>query len=273
MKQPLTLLCVGAHPDDCEINCGGLAALCAERGDEVVLLSVTDGSAGHQSLGRIELAARRAEEARSAAQKIGATSIIMGAIDGELEPSMSNRLRLIQTIRQIAPDLIVTNRSCDYHPDHRYTAQLVNDSCYLLRVPNIAESTPPLSRDPVVMYWYDRFETPNPFVPDIVIDVDPVFSVKRAMIGCHHSQVFEWLPWVDNQGNAAAVSPAERDGWLDAFCERLNRTPLTGPYRELMVQRYDARRGESVRHAEAFRLSEYGHQPSNDELVTLFDGM
>ena len=51
MSEAPALLVVGAHPDDCEITAGGIAALTAARGGRVLLVSLTNGDKGHQTLG------------------------------------------------------------------------------------------------------------------------------------------------------------------------------------------------------------------------------
>ena len=43
----LRIVCFGAHPDDAEYKSGGTAALWAERGHHVLLVSVTNGDIGH----------------------------------------------------------------------------------------------------------------------------------------------------------------------------------------------------------------------------------
>jgi hypothetical protein len=43
----LRIICFGAHPDDCELQAGGTAALWAEKGHHVLFVSVTNGDIGH----------------------------------------------------------------------------------------------------------------------------------------------------------------------------------------------------------------------------------
>ena len=63
----------------------------------------------------------------------------------------------------------------DYHPDHRYTGVLVQDAAYMVAVPNVAPETPALKKNPVFLYFQDRFQRPNPFRPDIAVDITPCF--------------------------------------------------------------------------------------------------
>ena len=58
------VIMIGAHPDDCDEDGGGTAALYAKMGYAVKFLSVTNGDAGHQTMKGKELAKRRYEEAQ-----------------------------------------------------------------------------------------------------------------------------------------------------------------------------------------------------------------
>ena len=49
---------IGAHPDDCDIRCGGLALKYARAGHKVKFLSLCNGNGGHYSLSPDELAKR-----------------------------------------------------------------------------------------------------------------------------------------------------------------------------------------------------------------------
>ena len=181
------ILIIGAHPDDCEVYAGGAAALWRKRGDRVRFVSVTNGNAGHQSVPADVLAARRRGEAEAAARVIGAEHEVLDNDDGALEPTLRVRGELIRLVRRFAPDLLLTHRPNDYHPDHRYTSVLVQDSAFLVTVPKICPDTPHLARNPVIAYLQDDFRKPCPFSPDVAIDVDAVMDRKWAMIDAHAS--------------------------------------------------------------------------------------
>ena len=217
----------------------------ARRGSQIQMLCLTDGSAGHQHLSRSELATRRAAEAARAADLIGAEVRIWEVADGELTPSLDLRARLIADIRHFAPDLLITHRLQDYHPDHRATAQLVQDACYLLRVPNVVPEVAALHRDPVVLGMADFFTRPAPFQADVVLPVDAVFEQVVDLLACHESQVFEWLPFMD--GQEEALRAGDRRDWLTRY---YGRRPAA-----------IARRWAPAHHyAEAFEISEYGRR-------------
>jgi LmbE family N-acetylglucosaminyl deacetylase len=133
----LRVIAFGAHPDDCDGKAGGLAAKYAALGHSVKFVSVTNGDAGHQSEGGGALATRRRKEAQEAGRRIGIEYEVLDNHDGELMPSLEVRKQIIRKIREWRADIVLSPRPNDYHPDHRYTAVLVQDAAYMVVVPNI----------------------------------------------------------------------------------------------------------------------------------------
>ncbi|WP_227378672.1 PIG-L deacetylase family protein [Haladaptatus halobius] len=265
--ETVRVLVVGTHPDDCDFKAGGVACKYADRGEDVLFVSMTNGEAGHHELAGRELVSRRLAEAEASAAVADAEFEAFDVPDGRLQPSLENRNRLIRRIREFRPDLVLTHRPNDYHPDHRYTAQLVRDAAYLVAVPNVCPATPALDRNPVFAYLSDTFERPYPFSPDAVVDIDDAIERKFEMLDCHESQMYEWLPSVEGTLDDVPDDPDARFEWLrdgglphvEALSDVANR------YRDDLVQRYGTD-GEHVRYAEAFEASEYG-RPLTDEVV------
>jgi len=253
----VTILAIGAHPDDCDMLAGGLAALCARAGHDVHFVAATNGDAGHHEMGGAPLARRRLAEARAAAAVVGITYTVLDNHDGELQPTLDNRRAIVGLIRAIKPDLILTHRPNDYHPDHRYTAQLVQDAAYTVTVPGTVALTPHLATNPIFGYMSDCFRRPYPFAPDVAIDIDDVLDQKMSMLHQHTSQVYEWLPFNEERLAEVPATETERRAWLRAryapdFVDVADR------YRSLLTDLYGAEHGGRVRHAEAFEISEYG---------------
>lgn len=250
------VLVVGAHPDDAEIKAGGLAARHADRGNTVRFASVTDGSAGHHELDREDVADRRRTEADRAATVLGAEAETLGVPDGELRPTLDTRERVVRLVRRFDPDLLLTHRPNDYHPDHRYTSRLVQDAAYVVRVPNVCPDTDPLDSDPVICYLSDTFEKPRPFEPDAVVAIDDVLDRKLDALHEHASQVYEWLPWTEDALDSVPEGEPARREWLaEVWGERFRA--VADRHRDALVERY-GERGREVAYAEAFEACEYG---------------
>lgn len=263
------ILVIGAHPDDADIKAGGTAAQWCQRGYVVRLVSLTDGSAGHQTLHGPELARRRKAEADAAAKVIGATYEVLDIPDGRLDDRLDYRNRVIRLIRSFRPDLVVTHRPFDYHPDHRFAGLLVQDASYLLTVPAICPDVTHLQHAPVILYFSDAFRKPCRFEPHVVVDIDAEFERLVAMLHQHVSQFYEWLPF--NGGHLDEVPDGDeaRRGWL---AERMGRrlAPLAGRCRDVLQQSYGPECGGRVRYVEAFEVSEYGAPLDRALLQRLF---
>ena len=132
----MNILMIGAHPDDCDLRCSGLASLYVQAGHRVRFLSMCDGSGGHQTMNRNEIAARRWGETREAAKVIGIEYDVWNIPDCEIQSDLPTRERLIRYIRAFRPDVVFCHRTNDYHADHRASGLLVQEASYLLIVPN-----------------------------------------------------------------------------------------------------------------------------------------
>jgi len=254
------LMVIGAHPDDPELIAAGLAIQMRRKGHKVLFLSMTDGGAGHQTMTREALIERRAGEIKAAASVYDVEYEAFPIPDGTLTPSLENREMLMRRIRSFAPDVIITHRTCDYHPDHRACGQLVMDCAYLLRVPLYCPDAPVPPKNPVILSSYDRFSKPIPFQVDLAVNIDDVFDRKVEGILCHVSQFYEWLPYADNyEGMAEAKTFEEKTELLK---ERMRRryARVADTARHLLP--------EETKYAEAFEWNEYG-APLTEEMIRL----
>ena len=275
MSEALRILCIGAHPDDCDLKVGGLAIKYARLGHKVKFVSLCNGNAGHYQMGGGPLARRRyAETQRSAAiASSGASGSVEYAVldipDCQLYPTMANRDTVIRIIREFRADLVITNRPNDYMADHRYTSQLVQDAAYIVTVPSIVALTPHLSYNPVFAFWSDSFQTPYPFRPCVAVSIDDVIETKLDMLMCHESQFFEWLPYNDNILDQVPQGQAERRSFLARqWLPMMERE--ADNCRELLQRLYGEERGAKVRYAEALEFCEYGSRVSEDMFRQLF---
>lgn len=260
----IRVIAFGAHPDDCDIKAGGIAAKYAEAGHAVKFVSVTNGDAGHHEMSGGMLAKRRRAEAQESGRRLGIEYETLENHDGELVPSLKVRTQIIQRIREWRADVVLAPRPNDYHPDHRYTGVLVQDASFMVTVPNIVTDVPALRKNPVFLYYSDRFELPDPFRPDIVVSIDDVADKKYSALDAHVSQFYEWLPWHAGYLDEVPKNPKKRLEWLKS--RRASR--MHDEWMEAARKRYgDA--AKDIKAAEAFQVTEYGSQPSEERIREL----
>ena len=252
--EKLSIVIIGAHPDDAEKS-GGTAYKWAQAGHNVLMVSVTNGDAGHQSIPAAKLAKIRREEARRAGEVIGVKYITLDNHDGFLMPTIKNRLEIIRIIRENKADIVITHRPNDYHPDHRNTGQLVLDAAYMVTVPTVLPEVPHLEKNPVFLWVSDRFEYPAPFKADVCIDIDDVIEKKIDMYHEHKSQMYEWLPFNRGGLDQVPASDAERREWLG---KQRKPSSMAEPYREKLIELYGMVKGNKIKYCEAFQDSGYG---------------
>ncbi|MCK5371962.1 MAG: PIG-L family deacetylase [Cyclobacteriaceae bacterium] len=263
--RPINVIVFGAHPDDCDLDAGGTAILFAKMGHNVKFVSLTNGDAGHYAMGGGELAKIRIAEAQEAGKRFGVEYTVLDNHDGELMPTLANRLKVIREIRKWGADVVIAPRPNDYHPDHRYTGILVQDAAYLVIVPNVAPEVPPLKKNPVFIYSEDRFQKPNPFKPDIAVIIDDVFDQKIYAVAAHESQFFDWLPWTS--GNLDKV-PKDEKARLEFLANWRTNTPNQATIE--CLKKWYGDKASITKHAEGFEICEYGKQPNDVEIRRLF---
>ena len=266
----LRIICFGAHPDDCEIQAGGVGAMWAAKGHRVKLVSVTNGDIGHWREAGGPLARRRKAEAEQADKLLGVTCEVLDIHDGELLPTLENRRLITRLIREWRADIVLSPRPNDYHPDHRYTGVLVQDAAYMVTVPFFCPDVPCLKNNPVFLYYPDSFRKPNPFQPDVAVAIDSVIQQKLDALDALESQFYE-----GGANGSADLIPSEparqqerhrevRAHFEKRFADQAARFRLT------LAEFYGPEKANTIRYAEAFEVCEYGRQPGKAELKKLF---
>jgi LmbE family N-acetylglucosaminyl deacetylase len=266
----LRIIAFGAHPDDCELRLAGTAALWAAQGHHVKFVSVTNGDIGHWKMAGGPLAQRRTAEVKKCAQILGIETEVLDIHDGELLPTLENRKIINRLIREWKADIVLSHRFNDYHPDHRNVGLLVQDAAYMVTVPFFCPDIPYLTRNPVFMYYEDHFNKPNPFQADMAVAIDAVIDKKLAAVDALERQFFEGgangsaalIP--SDEAGRAARRIAVREGFRGRFASSARQ------YRAKLREIYGAAKGDGAQYAEAFEVSEYGRQPSKEELRKLF---
>jgi LmbE family N-acetylglucosaminyl deacetylase len=265
-SKKLHIIIIGAHPDDPD-KVGGTAYKWAQAGADVLMVSLTNGDAGHQSIKPARLAKIRREEARKAGETIGVRYITLNNHDGQLMPTYKNRLEVIRLIREQKADIVIFPRPYDYHPDHRYTGVLVLDAAYMVTVPRILPKVPFLEKNPVFLYMSDGFVHPEPFKPDVCIPIDDVIEKKLDMYHQHKSQMYEWLPFNRGVLDQVPATDSERRIWLGKTRAVGSEA---GPYRDKLIEQYGKEKGSQIKYCEAFEDSGYGTRLTKENIKYYF---
>jgi LmbE family N-acetylglucosaminyl deacetylase len=266
----LRILIFGAHPDDPEYRGAGVAMKWAKAGHHVKLVSATNGDIGHWEMAGGPLAQRRTKEVIEVGKKLGASTEVLDIHDGEILPTLENRRMFTRLIGEWNPDIVITNRPNDYHPDHRYTSILVQDSAYMVTVPFFCPDVPPLKTNPVFLYASDRFQKPNPFTPEIAVSIDDVIEPTLDALLVMESQIHEG----GANGNASLYpsDPAGRKRRQEQVRASLAKryAGYANSYRDALIKQYGESRGRQIRYAQAFEICEYGRRPTAEQIKQMF---
>jgi len=200
------------------------------------------------------------------ARRLGITYEVLDNHDGELLPTLPIRFEIIRRIREWNADVVIAPRPNDYHPDHRYTGVLVQDAAFMVGVPNVAADTPPLKKNPVFLYFQDNFKKPNPFQPDISVDISSVIDIKVHALDAHQSQFYEWLPWIGGYADKVPSGTAERKEWI----KQLRGSGITPEVKSSLQKWYGVQKADQVKFSESFEICEYGSRPNETEIRRLF---
>src|SRR5262245_3060622 len=268
----LRIIAFGAHPDDCELKVAGTAAKWAALGHHVKFVSVTNGDVGHWGSAGGPLAQRRTAEVKRCAQILNIQSEVLDVHDGELLPTLENRRTITRLIREWKADIVLSHRPNDYHPDHRNVGVLVQDAAYMVTVPFFCPDTPYLTKNPVFLFYEDRFLKPNRFAADIVVAIDDVIDKKLAAVAALESQFYEGgcnggpqlVPDPKNEAAVAARKSQVQEQFRSRFADTAKRYALQ------LGQWYGSENAKAAKYAEAFEVCEYGRMPQREEIQKLF---
>lgn len=194
-----SVLAIMAHPDDIEFVCAGTLILLANAGCPVTMINLARGDCGSAELAPDEIAAVRLEEARGAAQIIGARHQCLGFDDLTIYRNETTVRQIVEVIRDVRPGIVFTHPPADYMSDHEETCRLVRDACFYAPMPNYqtGAAVPCAPADQVpYLYFGDPLQGHDYFGQKVPagfhVDISSVFERKVAMLCAHVSQR-DWL--------------------------------------------------------------------------------
>lgn len=188
----MKILFIGCHPDDLEISCGGTMARYTNLGDSVYICIVANGNLGHTDILPDELRSIRLGEAKEAGKLLGAVEVITLDIP-DLEVHANNHeliRKMVDVIRRIQPDLIITHAPDDYMTDHIEVSKLVFNASFSASVPHFTSQITGIAKI-TPLFYMDTLAGIN-FQPAEYVDISDTIEIKLAALASHESQI-RWL--------------------------------------------------------------------------------
>ena len=177
----LDVLAIGAHPDDVELGCGATVAKLARAGRSVGILNLTRGEAGTRGTPE-----ERRLEAEEAARVLGVVELrFLDCGDGSLRSGPDEEDALIEALRELRPDLVLSPTPYDRHPDHIRAHRMVQACCFYSGLAGRGAKTRPTHR-PAAVFSYMQHDS---FEPAFVVDVSDSWEDKLKSLAAHRSQI------------------------------------------------------------------------------------
>jgi bacillithiol biosynthesis deacetylase BshB1 len=177
----LQVLAIFAHRDDAELTCAGTLIKLASQGHRTGILDLTAGEMG--SRGSAEL--REAEASNAAAVMGLAVRENLGLPDAGIVNTPETRSKVARVLRRHRPAIVIAPAQQGRHPDHRITAELVRDACFISGLAKV-EPDLPKHRPRKVLHCLSYREDYTR--PTFVVDISAQFERKLEAIRCYGSQ-------------------------------------------------------------------------------------
>jgi LmbE family N-acetylglucosaminyl deacetylase len=199
----LTVVCIGAHPDDPESGCGGTLARYVALGHAVSIVYFTRGERGIAGKSLDEAARIRSAEAEAACKIIGATPLFFGQIDGATEVTHGQVDAMGRLLAANHPDVVFTHWPVDTHMDHQVASVLT------------IRAWMGLPGSQLYFFEVNSGSQTEGFLPNTYVDISSVVEQKKAALFAHKSQDGEGI-WKEHheimaqwRGREVGVAAAE----------------------------------------------------------------
>ncbi len=181
MSKDIDVLCMMAHRDDAELLCGGTLIKLKDQGYSVGIVDFSQGEMGTR--GSPE---EREREAACATEIMGVDARInLEFPDAHIENSVENRRRVVKTIREYRPRLIITHDLNNRNPDHTHTSMLVKESSFTSGLEKYDTGQSPYRQNKII-YTMEYFESE----PTIIVDITAQYERKMHAVSCYRSQTY-----------------------------------------------------------------------------------
>ncbi len=191
---------------------GGTLFLLKDAGCEVHYMNLANGSCGTMEYSVGDIVLIRRQEARNAAELLGAE--YHESLVNDLEVLYTQHLirRVAAVIRQVEPDIMLLPSPEDYMEDHMNTARIAVTAAFCRGMPNYDSipPVPPIQKD-VVLYHALPYGLTDGLrrriEADFFVDISSAIDRKEEMLACHASQ----KTWLDASQGMNAYLTTMRD--------------------------------------------------------------
>ncbi|HEU5470436.1 MAG TPA: PIG-L deacetylase family protein [Actinophytocola sp.] len=200
---PGSLLVISAHAGDFVWRASGAIALATARGERAKVVCLSYGERGESArawrdgLALDEIKHLRRSEATSAAAVLGAEIEFFDAGDYPLPESAELVDRLVRVYRDVEPAVVLTHPPADpYNGDHPAASRMALQARVLAQAIGYEAPGDPLGAPPVFFFEPHQPEQCD-FRPNLLLDITPVFEVKRQAMECLPAQRHMWDYYTD----------------------------------------------------------------------------
>jgi LmbE family N-acetylglucosaminyl deacetylase len=188
---PLSVVCIGGHPDDPESGCGGTLARYAAAGHAVTIVYLTRGERGIEGKSLDEAARIRTAESEAACRILGATPRFFGQVDGATELTHAHVDAMTKLVATLQPDVILAHWPIDTHMDHQVASLLAIRAWISVKGADL------------FFYEVNAGSQTEGFKPDAYVDISSVVEQKKRALFAHVSQDGEGI-WREHHEIMAA---------------------------------------------------------------------
>jgi LmbE family N-acetylglucosaminyl deacetylase len=256
----LRVMVIFAHPDEGEIYTGGITALYTKMGHQVKFMSLTNGDAGHYSMKPADLAKMRYQEAMESKQILSLGDYeVLDYHDQFLKNTKESQDKVIKSIQDWNPDIVFTYYPAKGgHTDNMTAGYIVRDAAPRLQ----------MAKMPVFVYMRDFFTITFSYVPDFAIAIDSVWQTKLAACSAMRSQVMDAIPHSMGILDEVRADPAKQKELI--YQNTYPYSSVTNVNMPALEKWYGQDAASKIRYAEAFEIAEFGRQPTEAEMQSLF---
>ena len=210
-----------------------------DRGHRATIVVATRGGRGHCKIPSEELERITTAEMKGAAEVLGADIDFLDHKDADVPAGDALREDLVDVVRRLKPDIVITFHPMVWRDDHRRVGQAAADACFKACLP-LVETDYPAHRPVPAIYFIGRPMVPVP--PDVYVDITGYMEVKIEALRRHESQ---WVKWeIDEDGSTRPLEEV-----IDGVRQRARQLG----------------RESGVKYAEVF-ISQYGRRKALDLL-------